>query len=82
MFCLGYKPLTVLLVLQADPVMVLNDDNTIVITSNRLAETGAPLLEQGMIVGQLSLADALIIGNCNNQVKNCEGLMLKIHLKK
>ncbi|KAK7799560.1 hypothetical protein U0070_016521, partial [Myodes glareolus] len=51
----------------ADPVMVLNDDNTIVITSNRLTETGAPLLEQGMIVGQLSLADALIIGNCNNQ---------------
>lgn len=54
---------------QADPVMVLNDDNTIVITSNRLTETGAPLLEQGMIVGQLTLADALIIGNCNNQVK-------------
>lgn len=49
--------------------MVLNDDNTIVITSNRLSETGAPLLEQGMIVGQLALADALIIGNCNNQVK-------------
>lgn len=48
--------------------MVLNDDNTIVITSNRLSETGAPLLEQGMIVGQLALADALIIGNCNNQV--------------
>lgn len=48
MFCLGYKPLTVLLVLQADPVMVLNDDNTIVITSNRLAETGAPSLEQGL----------------------------------
>lgn len=81
MFYLGYKPLTVLLVLQADPVMILNDDNTIVITSNRLAETGAPLLEQGMIVGQLSLADALIIGNCNNQVKNCEGITLKIHLK-
>ena len=62
--------------------MVLNDDNTIVITSNRLAETGAPLLEQGMIVGQLSLADALIIGNCNNQVKNCEGIVLKIQFKK
>lgn len=61
--------------------MVLNDDNTIVITSNRLTETGAPLLEQGMIVGQLSLADALIIGNCNNQVKNCEEIMLKISLK-
>ncbi|KFP53566.1 Protein SCAI, partial [Cathartes aura] len=56
----------------ADPVMVLNDDNTIVITSNRLSETGAPLLEQGMIVGQLALADALIIGNCNNQVKFSE----------
>ncbi|XP_053523717.1 protein SCAI isoform X4 [Artibeus jamaicensis] len=58
--------------IEADPVMVLNDDNTIVITSNRLAETGAPLLEQGMIVGQLALADALIIGNCNNQVKFSE----------
>uniref|UniRef100_A0A8C3IY96 Suppressor of cancer cell invasion n=1 Tax=Chrysemys picta bellii TaxID=8478 RepID=A0A8C3IY96_CHRPI len=57
---------------EADPVMVLNDDNTIVITSNRLSETGAPLLEQGMIVGQLTLADALIIGNCNNQVKFSE----------
>lgn len=53
--------------------MVLNDDNTIVITSNRLSETGAPLLEQGMIVGQLALADALIIGNCNNQVKEMPG---------
>lgn len=53
--------------------MVLNDDNTIVITSNRLSETGAPLLEQGMIVGQLALADALIIGNCNNQVKEILG---------
>lgn len=53
--------------------MVLNDDNTIVITSNRLSETGAPLLEQGMIVGQLALADALIIGNCNNQVKEIPG---------
>ncbi|XP_064584183.1 protein SCAI [Zonotrichia leucophrys gambelii] len=58
--------------IEADPVMVLNDDNTIVITSNRLSETGAPLLEQGMIVGQLALADALIIGNCNNQVKFSE----------
>uniref|UniRef100_A0A670KEP2 Suppressor of cancer cell invasion n=1 Tax=Podarcis muralis TaxID=64176 RepID=A0A670KEP2_PODMU len=57
---------------EADPVMVLNDDNTLVILSNRLSETGAPLLEQGMIVGQLTLADALIIGNCNNQVKFSE----------
>ncbi|ETE59713.1 Protein SCAI, partial [Ophiophagus hannah] len=53
--------------IEADPVMVLNDDNTLVILSNRLSETGAPLLEQGMIVGQLTLADALIIRNCNNQ---------------
>uniref|UniRef100_A0ACB8F0Q6 Uncharacterized protein n=1 Tax=Sphaerodactylus townsendi TaxID=933632 RepID=A0ACB8F0Q6_9SAUR len=58
--------------IEADPVMVLNDDNTLVILSNRLSETGAPLLEQGMIVGQLTLADALIIGNCNNQVKFSE----------
>ncbi|XP_034968747.1 protein SCAI isoform X2 [Zootoca vivipara] len=57
---------------EADPVMVLNDDNTLVILSNRLSEMGAPLLEQGMIVGQLALADALIIGNCNNQVKFSE----------
>nr|XP_033818027.1 protein SCAI isoform X2 [Geotrypetes seraphini] len=58
--------------IEADPVMVLNDDNTIAIISNRLAEGGGPLLEQGMIVGQLILADALIIGNCNNQVKFSE----------
>ncbi|XP_015681614.1 protein SCAI [Protobothrops mucrosquamatus] len=58
--------------IEADPVMVLNDDNTLVILSNRLSETGAPLLEQGMIVGQLTLADALLIGNCNNQVKFSE----------
>lgn len=58
--------------------MVLNDDNTIVITSNRLSETGAPLLEQGMIVGQLALADALIIGNCNNQVKEMLGAWVGI----
>ncbi|XP_063000544.1 protein SCAI isoform X1 [Elgaria multicarinata webbii] len=58
--------------IEADPVIILNDDNTLVILSNRLSETGAPLLEQGMIVGQLTLADALIIGNCNNQVKFSE----------
>ncbi|KAG2469904.1 SCAI protein, partial [Polypterus senegalus] len=58
--------------IEADPVMVLNDDNAVVITSNRLAEGGVPQLEQGMIVGQLTLADALIIGNCNNQVKFSE----------
>ena len=55
---------------QADPVEVLNDENTVVFTSNRLQEGGVPQLEQGMVVGQLTLADALIIGNCNNQV--CE----------
>uniref|UniRef100_A0A8D0C5B8 Suppressor of cancer cell invasion n=1 Tax=Scleropages formosus TaxID=113540 RepID=A0A8D0C5B8_SCLFO len=58
--------------IEADPVMVLNDDNAVVITSNRLSEGGVPQLEQGMVVGQLTLADALIIGNCNNQVKFSE----------
>ncbi|KAM4664214.1 protein SCAI isoform 2-T2 [Discoglossus pictus] len=58
--------------IEADPVMVLNDDNTIVIISNRLSEGTGPTLEQGMVVGQLMLADALIIGNCNNQVKFSE----------
>ncbi|XP_041090363.1 protein SCAI isoform X2 [Polyodon spathula] len=58
--------------IEADPVMVLNDDNTVVVTSKRLMDGGVPQLEQGMIVGQLTLADALIIGNCNNQVKFSE----------
>lgn len=49
--------------------MILNDDNTIVIISNRLVDGTGPMLEQGMVVGQLMLADALIIGNCNNQVR-------------
>lgn len=53
---------------QADPVMILTNDNVVVITSNRLHEGGVPQLEPGMVVGQLALADALIIGNCNNQV--------------
>lgn len=53
---------------QADPVVVLNDNNSVVVTSNRLQEGSVPPLEQGMVVGQLALADALIIGNCNNQV--------------
>lgn len=53
---------------QADPVVVLNDNNAVVITSNRLQEGSVPPLEQGMVVGQLVLADSLIIGNCNNQV--------------
>ncbi|KAL8174313.1 UNVERIFIED_CONTAM: hypothetical protein K2H54_041755, partial [Gekko kuhli] len=62
--------------IEADPVMVLNDDNTLVILSNRLSEMGAPLLEQGMIVGQLTLADALIIGNCNNQELPANSVLL------
>nr|XP_040053164.1 protein SCAI [Gasterosteus aculeatus aculeatus]XP_040053165.1 protein SCAI [Gasterosteus aculeatus aculeatus]XP_040053166.1 protein SCAI [Gasterosteus aculeatus aculeatus] len=57
---------------EADPVVVLNDNNSVVVTSNRLQEGSVPPLEQGMVVGQLVLADALIIGNCNNQVKFSE----------
>lgn len=57
---------------EADPVVVLNDNNSVVVTSNRLQEGSVPPLEQGMVVGQLALADALIIGNCNNQVKFSE----------
>ena len=53
---------------QADPVMVLNNENSVAVTTNRLQEGGVPPLEQGMVVGQLILADALIVGNCNNQV--------------
>lgn len=53
---------------QADPVVVLNDNNSVVVTNNRLQEGSVPPLEQGMVVGQLVLADSLIIGNCNNQV--------------
>lgn len=53
---------------QADPAVVLNDNNVVVISSNRLQEGSVPPLEQGMVVGQLVLADSLIIGNCNNQV--------------
>ncbi|XP_076020078.1 protein SCAI isoform X3 [Genypterus blacodes] len=57
---------------EADPVVVLNDNNSVVVNSNRLHEGSVPPLEQGMVVGQLVLADALIIGNCNNQVKFSE----------
>ncbi|KAG7235537.1 hypothetical protein INR49_002583 [Caranx melampygus] len=57
---------------EADPVVVLNDNNSVVVISNRLQEGSVPPLEQGMVVGQLVLADALIIGNCNNQVKFSE----------
>lgn len=53
---------------KADPVVVLNDNNSVIVISNRLQEGSVPPLEQGMVVGQLVLADALIIGNCNNQV--------------
>lgn len=55
-------------VAQADPVVILNDNNSVVVIGNRLQEGSVPALEQGMVVGQLVLADALIIGNCNNQV--------------
>uniref|UniRef100_A0A8D3C0I7 Suppressor of cancer cell invasion n=1 Tax=Scophthalmus maximus TaxID=52904 RepID=A0A8D3C0I7_SCOMX len=58
---------------EADPVMVLNENNSaVVVISHRLQEGSVPPLEQGMVVGQLILADALIIGNCNNQVKFSE----------
>lgn len=57
---------------EADPLMILNDDNAMVVITNRLREGGVPPLEQGMVVGQLTLADALIVGNCNNQVKFSE----------
>ncbi|XP_059494165.1 protein SCAI isoform X4 [Stegostoma tigrinum] len=57
---------------EADPVIVLNDDNSIMVTSNRLAEGVVPPLEQGMVAGQLALADALIVGNCSSQVKFSE----------
>lgn len=49
-------------------MVVLNDNNSVVTISNRLQEGSVPPLEQGMVVGQLILADALIIGNSNNQV--------------
>lgn len=49
-------------------MVVVNDTSAVVISSNRLQEGSVPALEQGMVVGQLALADSLIIGNCNNQV--------------
>ncbi|XP_063066486.1 protein SCAI [Engraulis encrasicolus] len=57
---------------EADPVMVVSEENAVVIMSNRLLEGGVPPLEQGMVVGQLALADALIVGNCATQVKFSE----------
>lgn len=59
--------------------MILNEDNGVVVISNRLQEGGVPPLEQGMVVGQLSLADVLIIGNCNNQVGEQLHLCSKTH---
>lgn len=56
------------IIVQADPVMILNDENAVVVKSNRMQEGGVPQLEPGMVVGQLTLADALIVGNCNSQV--------------
>lgn len=53
---------------QADPAVVLNDNSSVLVTSHRLQDGSVPPLEQGMVVGQLLLADALIVGNCNNQV--------------
>uniref|UniRef100_A0A3B5L0Y0 Uncharacterized protein n=1 Tax=Xiphophorus couchianus TaxID=32473 RepID=A0A3B5L0Y0_9TELE len=58
--------------IEADPAVVLNDHNSMLVTSNRLQDGSVPPLEQGMVVGQLVLADALIVGNCNNQVKFSE----------
>ncbi|XP_007907722.1 protein SCAI [Callorhinchus milii] len=58
--------------IEADPVLIFTEENTLFITSNRLSEGTVPPLELGMIAGQLALADALIIGNCTNQVKFSE----------
>ncbi|XP_064860668.1 protein SCAI-like [Oncorhynchus nerka] len=57
---------------EADPVVVLNNENTVIVIIQSATGGGMSPLEQGMVVGQLTLADALIIGNCNNQVKFSE----------
>ncbi|XP_077594157.1 protein SCAI [Stigmatopora nigra] len=57
---------------EADPVVLLDDNNSVTVISYRLQEGGVPPLEQGMVVGQLVLADALIVGNSNSQVKFSE----------
>ncbi|XP_077479595.1 protein SCAI [Stigmatopora argus] len=57
---------------EADPVVLLDDNNSVTVVSYRLQEGGVPPLEQGMVVGQLVLADALIVGNSNSQVKFSE----------
>lgn len=72
-----HRSLPLVCVKQADPTVVLNDNNSMVVISHRLQEESAPPLEQGMVVGQLVLADALIIGNCNNQVEILYSCFLK-----
>ncbi|XP_061656557.1 protein SCAI isoform X2 [Syngnathoides biaculeatus] len=57
---------------EADPVVLLDDNSSVTVLSYRLQEGCVPPLEQGMVVGQLILADALIIGNSNSQVKFSE----------
>lgn len=50
-------------------MVVLSDSSSaVMLSSQRLQEGSVPPLQQGMVVGQLALADSLIIGNCNNQV--------------
>ncbi|XP_061603663.1 protein SCAI isoform X2 [Phyllopteryx taeniolatus] len=57
---------------EADPVVLLDENSSVTVISYRLQEGCVPPLEQGMVVGQLVLADALIIGNSNSQVKFSE----------
>lgn len=58
--------------------MILSDDNAVVVKPNRMQEGSVPQLEPGMVVGQLTLADALIVGNCNSQVNCIYGLEIHI----
>ncbi|XP_077398919.1 protein SCAI isoform X3 [Vanacampus margaritifer] len=57
---------------EADPVVLLDDNSSVTVISYRLQDGCVPPLEQGMVVGQLVLTDALIIGNSNSQVKFSE----------
>ncbi|XP_077353348.1 protein SCAI isoform X1 [Festucalex cinctus] len=57
---------------EADPVVLLDDNSSVTAISCRLQDGCVPPLEQGMVVGQLVLTDALIIGNSNSQVKFSE----------
>ncbi|XP_053473544.1 protein SCAI isoform X3 [Ictalurus furcatus] len=61
---------------EADPVRILNDDNALVVKSNRMQEGAVPQLEPGMVVGQLTLADALIVGNSNSQELPANSVLL------